>query len=90
MIKSEILANTIYQINRKPRYNSPLLSSAAPSSWGMDKLANTELFPLQSMSSSDDSGCSSLNPSSGSLTPVLCTDEIMRQNKMNGLHLIIY
>lgn len=52
-------------------HDSPLFSSAAPSSWGMDRLANRELFPLHSISSSDDSCGSSLKPSSACLTPGL-------------------
>ncbi|TNN85431.1 hypothetical protein EYF80_004453 [Liparis tanakae] len=59
------------ELKGKARGDSPLLSSAAPSSWGMDRLANRELFPLHSMSSSEDSCCSSLKQSSGSFAPGL-------------------
>lgn len=61
-------------------YNSPLLSSAAPSSWGMDRLANRELFPLHSMSSSEDACCSLPKLSTGSLTLVLHIQMMKKNN----------
>lgn len=69
----------------------PLLSSAAPSSWEMERSANRELLPLHSMSSSEASCWSSLRPSSASFPFGLSTETTKQQHwVLGGLGVIVY